>query len=91
MKHTKTIGVWFQKNWRDEDEYSLFAFDASSMGYIKVCDAEVTFETPDDFNPVPAQIEILEKKEAELRRQFEEHLQNIRDQISKLQCLEYSA
>jgi hypothetical protein len=88
MKHTKAMVVNFRKDWEGNDEYCLFPFAMSS--YTEVCKVQVEFEVPDDFNPVAAQIKVLQAQKDELNRQFLEKLQEIKEQISKLEALEYS-
>lgn len=81
---------------RDEftgkETYALFNFDAStsSMGYVKVCESDVVFDIPDNFNPVAAQVEALRNEEKAVRREFKERVFRINEQISKLQCLEFT-
>lgn len=92
MQHTKTIGVYYRKDFQDKDDYSLFSFDASKsgLGYVKVCDVDLSFETPDDFNLVAAQIDLLKAEQQEITRQFTQQVASIKERISKLECLEYS-
>lgn len=81
------------RNSYQEDEYTLSQYDMTQYGtgWVKVCEVEVEFESPDDFNPVAAQIEALQAKKHELVRQFTQKIDEIKEQISKLEALEYSA
>ena len=88
MKHTKAMVVNFRKDWEGNDEFRLFPF--LMTGYVKVNEIEVSFEVPDDFNPVAAQLEILHQKRHELVRQFTQAIDEVKEQISKLESLEYS-
>ena len=93
MKHTvKQIVHYRVSPFTGNEEYILFASDLtkSGMGYVKVCETEVTFKTPDDFNPIAAQVEALKTEESKLREEFNERIDQIKEQISKLTCLEYS-
>lgn len=92
MKHTLNQIVHYRRNHCDKDEYTLFGFDATNsvMGYVKVCEVEVTFETPDDFNPIAAQVEALKAQELKLCEEFRKRTKEIHDQISKLTCLEFT-
>ena len=69
----------------------LFGSDLSNSGmdYVKVCEVEVTFETPDDFNPIAAQVEVLKAQELKLCDEFLKRTKEIHEQISKLQAICY--
>lgn len=88
MKHKQVMTVNFRNEYL-EDEYTLSQHDMSTYGtgWVKVCEVEVEYESPNDFNPVAAQVETLKAQEAELVRQFTNKLQEIKEQISKLECL----
>lgn len=92
MKHTiKQIVHYRVSQFTGKEEYVLFASDLSKVGagYTKVCETEVTFETPDDFNPIAAQVETLTAAEAKLREEFNSRIEQIKEQISKLTCITY--
>ena len=94
MKHTTNQIVHFRVSpYTGEEEYILFGSDLSKSGmdYVKVCEVEVTFETPDDFNPIAAQVEALKAQELKLCEEFRKRTKEIHDQISKLTCLEFVA
>jgi hypothetical protein len=93
MQITMTQFVHYKRDeFTGKATYALFNFDASSscMGYVKICESDVTFEIPDNFNPVAAQIEALSAEEAKVRKEFNDRISAIKEQISKLQCLEFS-
>lgn len=52
---------------------------------------ECTFETeiPEDFDPVPAQLDALNEKKRQLRVKLAEELAHIDDRISKLSALTF--
>lgn len=89
MKHTTTMFIQGQRDYKGEMQYSLCGADLSAYGYIQVGTLDVEFEVPDDFNPTQAEIEVLEKEKQRLRAELSVKLMNIDDQISKLQCLTY--
>lgn len=93
MKHTQKMIVNFRKDFAGKDEYVLNTTDMTTwgMGYVKVCEVDVEFESPDDFNAVSAQVEALKAKKEKLVAAFTKDLDEITEEISKLECLEYSA
>lgn len=93
MKHTSNQIVHFRVSpYTGKEEYMLFGSDLSNSGmdYVKVCEVDVTFETPDDFNPIAAQVEALKAQELKLCEEFRKRTKEIHDQISKLTCLEFT-
>jgi hypothetical protein len=91
MKHKQTMTINFRNSY-GSDEYILSQYDMTQYGtgWVKVGEVEVEYESPDDFNPVAAQIEALQKQKHELVRQFTQKIEEIKEQISKLEALEYS-
>ena len=93
MKHTVKHIIHFRVSpYTGKEEYILFASDLSNSGmdYVKVCETEVEFETPDDFNPILAQVDALKAQELKLCEEFRKRTKEIHDQISKLTCLEFT-
>ena len=88
MKKTQEIFVHLNKY--DQDGYILNQFDMSSCGYVLVNKQIVEFEVPDDFDPVPVQVVMLRAEEAKVRKDFNERIAQIKEELSKLQCLEFS-
>lgn len=73
------------------DRYAFFSSeDMSECGYTKVMAHEFVVEIPDEFNPTAAQLDALEKTKTELSKEFNARIAQINDQISKLQCLEFT-
>ena len=56
---------------------------------VIVSEHSIEVEVPDDFNPVPAQIAVLNEKKRLLRLALAEQLKDIDDHISKLQALTF--
>ena len=90
MKHVKTMIAQYRKDVMGVEQYSIFEFDMKGAGYSRICEVVVEFETPDEFNPVAAQVAALKEQEKELRCQFNEHIARIKADISKLECLEFA-
>lgn len=87
MKHVKQMVVHYRKDFEGNDEYFLMLMDMSGMGYVPVCTVTVEFETPDDFNPVAAQVEALNREKAAITKAFTDKVSEINDRISKLQAI----
>lgn len=91
MKHTKTMFVHWKEGYCGNDgAFGVFPFDMSSCGYVLVGKQPIEFEVPDDFNPVPVQVAMLEKEKEKAMKEFNERVFRINEQISKLQALTYS-
>lgn len=75
---------------RDWSRWVLLQYKSSYGNNVYVGTAEVTFEVPDDFDPRPAQIKVLEAKRAELNAQFAAAVTEINRQISQLQAIEHT-
>jgi hypothetical protein len=87
MKHTQEVFVHYQK----DGDYVFRPYDSTPYNpeYVLVNKQVIEFDVPDDFNPTPKLVENLEAIKAELHRQFAMKVNEINDQISKLQCLTY--
>ena len=59
-------------------------------GYVLVGKQQIEFEVPDDFNPVPVQVAMLEAEKEKAMQEFNIRVARINEQISKLQALPYS-
>ncbi|MBY4947038.1 hypothetical protein K6V92_10450 [Cupriavidus respiraculi] len=81
------------KNYDDSYTYTVFGMDVSgqSLGYILVGETTLSYELPDAFNPVAAEVAALEKKRDAMRADFNGRLRQINEQIAKLQAIEYTA
>lgn len=90
-KRTITAYVHYEEppSWCVEklEPFKVYPFDMSSAGHVLVSKQEIEVEVPDDFNPVPAQIAVLEKQKADLRAKLARELMTIDQRISKLQAL----
>ena len=90
MKHTKEMFVHWQKRYADDDGFGVFPFDMSSCGYVLVGKQQIEFEVPDDFNPVPVQVAMLQAEKEKAMEEFNLRVARINEQISKLTCLEFT-
>ena len=89
MKHTLKMIAHFSRNFEGEIRHELYSSDMSKYGSTPICEVEVSFETPDDFNPVAAEIESLRKTQRELRAEAQVKDNEIEARIAELSCLEY--
>ncbi|MEL6237051.1 MAG: hypothetical protein AAFO57_00280 [Pseudomonadota bacterium] len=74
-----------------EPDFIFFAFDASQTdpSYVKVCDHKISAELPDDFDHRTAQVASLEKQREAVRAALGKRINEINDQIAKLQALTF--
>lgn len=89
MKHTMKMIAHFSRNFDGDISYELYTCDMSQYGSTPICAVDVEFETPDDFNHVSAEIEILRKQKQKIQAEAQIKANEIDDQIAKLSCLEY--
>ena len=89
MKHTIEMFV----HWVPGDRYQLFSFDNSKYDKTSVLvnKQAIVFDVPEDFNPTLGAIANLEEYKAEINRQFAAKIAEVNEQISKLQCLEFTS
>ena len=90
MKHTKEMCIHWKQDYKGKDDFTVFPFDMSSCGYVLVGKQQIEFEVPDDFNPVPVQVAMLEAEKEKAMQEFNIRVARINEQISKLQALPYS-
>ena len=96
---TITVPVFIQATrvqpWKaNYGEYKMDAnsYSARAVGRPgDVLETTVTFDVPDDWNPVPEEIAALQAKANELMAETQIKLNTINDTISKLQALTYEA
>lgn len=87
MKHTKEMFVHLDKY--SENDFSLFGCDMSTCGYVLINKQMVEFDVPENFDPVPIKMAMLQAQEAKVREEFNKRIAQIKDEISKLQALTY--
>ena len=90
MKHTKGMFVHWEEDAAGRDGFGVFPFDMSSCGYVLIGKQKIEFEVPDNFNPVPIQVAMLEAEKEKAMQEFNERVFRINDQIRKLTCLEFT-
>lgn len=90
--HAKPVQAWEEGDGPDIHRGFALSFwkfgDMKDQGYVRVCDAQVTVELPDNWDPREGQIEALRAKETALRAEFHRRVTEIHAQINKLQAIE---
>jgi len=76
--------VWKKETWQTEGKFQLVQCDMSEYGYITVQPQVVEIDIPDNWNPVPGQLDALKKEEKELRAKFARDMTTIQERRSKL-------
>jgi hypothetical protein len=92
MKIKTTVHVhYFKPPWDEKGNYEVFNFIAPDDEFrTYVCEQEIEIEVPDDYDPRAQQIAALEKKRQKVMADYQKTVNEINDQISKLQALEYT-
>ena len=80
---------WKKDSWERDGAFYFHPFEMSEYGYVQVMPHSFEIEIPDDFNPIPKQVEILEKEKAKIRAEFTRRIAQLNDQIGKLQALTF--
>lgn len=83
---------WHKWDWEEKGAFCIDKSDSlAKIGpeYVLIRAIDVEIEVPDDFDPRPHQIATLREKQKEIRAESEAKLNNIEEQIQRLQCLEF--
>lgn len=64
--------------------------DMSEYGYITVCPHDIEIPMPAEFNPVAAEVSMLEKKLNVMANEHAQKVKQIKDRIANLLCIEYT-
>ena len=92
MKHIEEGFILYKKeSWEATCGYMFKRWENPENGYTTVKPHTIEFEVPDDFDPRPAQIKALEKKQQEAAAAFHALTVEIKRQIQELQALEMTA
>ena len=85
-------GTWYihKAHEYSQNDFYVTNMDMSKSGYILLGteEFEFEFETPDK-DPIEAEIQMLENEADRLETESYAKVQNIKDRIKQLQCLEY--
>ncbi len=83
----KVVHLNADSNWK-EPAFSFFDCDMSEFGYIPISEQDISIDIPDDFNPIPMQINNLKEQQQKIRAEAEAKAQAIDKQIQKLLAIE---
>lgn len=88
MKVTLDLFLHHHDCYGQDGPWRLYGCDMSkhNMG-VFVQQVAVTFDAPDNFNPIPGRVAALENQKRQLKAVFAKSLMEIEDSISKLTCL----
>ena len=93
MKIKTTIHVHFVKyEWETEGRFEAMSYkirDDTNYAYVGL--QEIEIDVPENFDPRPAQIAVLEAEKQKVMAEFQKSITIINERISKLQALEYTA
>jgi uncharacterized protein YdeI (YjbR/CyaY-like superfamily) len=68
--------------------YLFCQADMSEHGFIKICDHEISFEIPEDFNPALAEAAMLKTKLDAINEEHSKQVMVIKKRIADLLCIE---
>lgn len=89
IKTIKSFILHTQK-WNGDDEFIISNVEMPSIGYTTVGSREFEVEIPDNYDPRPQQIKMLQERRADIAKEFSERCLEIDRQINKLSALEYA-
>jgi len=93
MKIKLTAHIHFQKwAWEDKGEFEIWFTKLDDDDHrTYVGSQEVEVEVPDDYDPRAQQVVALEKKKQKAMADYQRTVDEINEQISKLQAITYTA
>lgn len=71
----------------NDGKYFAHSADMTNWGDVCLGKAEFEFTIPEDFNPVAAEVAMLEKKLGAMAAEYHTNAAKIKSRISDLQCL----
>ena len=92
MKIKTTIHVHFVKyEWETEGHFETMSYPIKDdVHYSYVGPQEIEVDVPENFDPRPAQIAVLEAKKQQVMADFQKSVTDINRRISELNALEYT-
>jgi len=76
-------------SWRDHIDYTFHTVEMLEHGYMTIQPYVLRFDLPEGFDPRLAQIDMLERQKEKLRADLGRRIQEINEEISKLQAISY--
>ena len=81
-----------QYSWEDSANYIVYSHKLDDTDYrTYVGEQEIEVEIPENYDPTAQKIAALKKEQEKLQAEFTKSVMEIKDRISKLQSLEYTA
>ena len=92
MKIKVTAHVHYVDYPWDDDKFKLFSckMDGDDT-HLYICSQEVEIEVPDNYDPRPAQIAELLKKQTKAAADYQNTVTEIQRRIAELQAIEFKA
>lgn len=91
MKVKVTVHIFYSQHaWEEKGEFLVFyakVDDSDWRTYVNT--QEVEIEVPDNYDPRAQKVAALEKHKQQVMADFQKTIDQINEQISKLQALEY--
>jgi hypothetical protein len=93
VKIKTTVHIHFVKySWETQGRFEAMSYQIKDdTNYSYVGPQEIEVDVPENFDPRPAQIAVLEAKKQQVVDDFQKSITIINERISKLQALEYTA
>lgn len=90
MKVSAEVFIHWKKQFDpDAHGFHIWQTDMSQYGYVLVNKQAVEFEVPDDWDPTPVQIDMLQKEIQKAEKEFSDRVMRLKEEISKLQAISY--
>jgi hypothetical protein len=92
MKKIIRMYVYFSKySWEKTGNWTVYSFrTADTEDLTFVCEQDVEFDVPENYDPTAQKIAALEAAKEEAQAAFHKSIHQINEKISKLQALEYT-
>lgn len=82
-------GFIHQESVFNEPKYDFFPFSMEDSTRVIVMEHQFDVEIPDNFDPTPRQIEVLNNRKKEIQEDYWKKIKLIDDSIANLQSLTY--
>lgn len=89
METIKIEGFILKTPYGDKD-FTFSVGEMSKYGYLTVCPHSFEFTVPAEFNPIAAEVSMLEKKLDEMNDEHAHQVKVVKDRIANLLCIEYT-
>ena len=91
MNIKNKVDIYLHIDKYDDERFYANTSDMSEYGHVLVCKKtfELTFDAPDDFDPIKSQVSSLEAEKARVEAESYAKVKNIDEQIQRLVCIEH--